>query len=113
VSGWQRSAEDLMYVGQSSLQTSAAAPLPPPCLAVLVVRLSEISGEGEGERGDGGWGMAKAMALSDCRAAQRWPAWGGRFPVPRPSELGEGRLSCEFWNDEERPGGPKVLAFKV
>ena len=51
-------AEDLMYVGHSSLQTSAAAPLPPPCLAVLVDRLSEISGRGgEGERGDGGWGM--------------------------------------------------------
>jgi hypothetical protein len=42
-----------MYVGHSSLQTSAAAPLPPPCLAVLVDQLSEISRGGGGRDGEG------------------------------------------------------------
>jgi hypothetical protein len=34
------------------------------------------------------------------------------WALPRPSEPGEGRLSCEFWNYKERPGGPKVFGVQ-
>lgn len=34
------------------------------------------------------------------------------WALPRPSDPGEGRPSCEFWNDEQRPGGPKVFGVQ-
>jgi hypothetical protein len=62
--------------------------------------------------GDGGWEGDGTKGLTSSISDGLRGVGASQFPVPRPSELGEGRLSCEFWNDEERPGGPKVLASR-